>query len=309
MTPRGGSRVCVLRPPRWAGELAAAVRRAGVELGSLARRLVQPGATTVRLGVSGGADSLGLSVLFAALGYRVVAIHVDHGARPESAAEGSLLASMLWRFGISVVERRVVVRQGPNFEARARRARLRALEGAATAHTMDDQAETVLINLLRGAGLVGIGAMEPGPRHPALALRRAELVAVVRAAGLVPLRDPMNDDARFVRVRVRRELLPLASAIAHRDVVPLLARAAEHAREAASIFAANPEVAPMTLALAEWVESVTGLRLSQAHRRALVEVARGTRGAHVLPGALCVRRVKSWLVLSSKGQEIARLGL
>ena len=91
---------------------------------------------------------------------------------------------------------------------------------------MDDQAETVLINLLRGAGLDGLAGMRPGPEHPLLAIRRADTHALCGALGLEPVRDPTNDDRRFVRNRVRHELLPLANALSGRDLVPVLARQA-----------------------------------------------------------------------------------
>jgi tRNA(Ile)-lysidine synthase len=91
---------------------------------------------------------------------------------------------------------------------------------------MDDQAETVFVNLLRGAGLDGLAAMRPGPAHPLLAVRRSQTHALCAAWGLDPVQDPSNSDRRFVRNRIRHELLPLASAIAGRDLVPLLARQA-----------------------------------------------------------------------------------
>ena len=100
---------------------------------------------------------------------------------------------------------------------------------AATGHTADDQAETVLANLLRGAGVHGLAGMRAGPGHPLLGLRRAETVALCELLGLDPVQDPSNDDPRFVRNRVRHELLPLCSAIAGRDVVPVLARQADAA--------------------------------------------------------------------------------
>ncbi len=122
---------------------------------------------------------------------------------------------------------RVEVAPGANLEARARAARRAALPpGSATGHTMDDQAETVLVNLLRGAGLDGLAGMVPGPDHPLLAVRRAETHALCQVQGLEPVEDPSNADRRFVRNRVRHELLPLASAIAGRDLVPVLARQA-----------------------------------------------------------------------------------
>ena len=106
-------------------------------------------------------------------------------------------------------------------------ARLAALPaGSATGHTMDDQAETVFVNLLRGAGLDGMAGMRAGPTHPLLGIRRAQTHALCHALGLDPVHDPTNTDRRFVRNRVRHELLPLASAIAGRDLVPVLARQA-----------------------------------------------------------------------------------
>ncbi len=91
---------------------------------------------------------------------------------------------------------------------------------------MDDQAETVFVNLLRGAGLDGLAGMRAGPVHPLLGIRRWQTHALCDALGLEPVQDPTNDDRRFVRNRVRHELLPLACAIAGRDLVPVLARQA-----------------------------------------------------------------------------------
>jgi tRNA(Ile)-lysidine synthase len=177
--------------------------------------------------VSGGADSLALLVLAAASGCAVTAVHVDHGLRPGSAGEAERVAAAAHRFGAAFRSVRVDVGDGPNLEARARRARLEALgPGAATGHTMDDQAETVLANLLRGSGVHGLSGMRAGPAHPLLGLRRAETVALTRQLGLEPLVDPSNQDPRHLRNRIRHELLPLCSALAGRDVVPVLARQA-----------------------------------------------------------------------------------
>jgi tRNA(Ile)-lysidine synthase len=194
----------------------------------LARCTFPPPGTPLVCGVSGGPDSLALLVLAVASGCEVTAVHVDHGLRAGSAEEAEVVAAAAGRFGAGFVSRRVELTDGPNLEARAREARLDALgPGAATGHTADDQAETVLTNLLRGAGVDGLAAMRPGPTHPLLALRRAETAALCDRLGLLPVRDPSNEDPRFVRTRVRSELLPLCSAIAGRDVVPVLARQAE----------------------------------------------------------------------------------
>lgn len=185
-----------------------------------------PGSALV-CGVSGGPDSLALLVLAVAAGCLVTAVHVDHGLRPGSDSEADLVSGVAGRFGAGFRSERVSVTDGPNLEARARAARHGVLgPGAATGHTADDQAETVLANLLRGSGVHGLAAMRTGRTHPLLGLRRSETVALCRHLGLVPLDDPSNDDARFVRNRIRHQLLPLCSAIAGRDVVPVLARQA-----------------------------------------------------------------------------------
>jgi tRNA(Ile)-lysidine synthase len=256
-------------------------------------------------GVSGGADSLSLLVLAVAAGCTVTAVHVDHGLRPESAAEAEVVANAAERFGASFRSERVVVAPGPNLEARARAARHDALgPHAATGHTADDQAETVLANLLRGAGVHGLAAMKSGPRHPILALRRAETEALCDHLDLVPVRDPSNDDPRFVRNRVRHELLPLCSAIAGRDVVPILARQAAVLDGDADILDAvaslvDPEAAAMLAAapdsvgrrsVREWLagEGPYPPPLDAVDR--VLEVARKHRRATEVPGGRVVRR-------------------
>ncbi len=196
-----------------------------------ARCVFPPPGTAVECAVSGGADSLTLLVLACAAGLQVTAVHVDHGLRPDSAAEAGRVAAAARRFGARFRAETVTVEPGPDLEQRARLARRAVLApDALTGHTADDQAETVLINLLRGAGPAGLAAMRPGPPHPMLALRRADTVGLCAHLGLDPLHDPSNDDPRFVRNRVRHELLPLMAAIADRDPVPLLCRTADHAR-------------------------------------------------------------------------------
>ncbi len=177
--------------------------------------------------VSGGADSLALLVLAAAAGCDVTAIHVEHGLRAGSGGEADVVADAAKAVGARFERRRVSVAPGPNLEARARAARFAVLPAdVATGHTMDDQAETVLVNLLRGAGADGLAGMAPGPRHPLLCLRRLETHALCAEVGLEPVCDPSNADPAFVRNRVRHELLPLCARVAGRDLVPVLARQA-----------------------------------------------------------------------------------
>lgn len=195
---------------------------------ALSRCTFPPPGSPLTCAVSGGPDSLALLVLAVAAGCRVTAIHVDHGLRPESAGEAAVVAGAALRMGAAFRTERVDVVDGPNLEARARAARFSVLPaGTATGHTMDDQAETVLANLLRGAGLDGLAAMRPGPVHPLLGLRRAETRAVCAAVGLTWVEDRSNDDLRHLRNRIRHQLLPLCAELAGRDPVPLLARHAD----------------------------------------------------------------------------------
>ncbi len=134
--------------------------------------------------------------------------------------------------GAGFAARKVEVAPGPNLEARARAARYAALpDGVATGHTADDQAETVLINMLRGAGLRGLAGIRSGPLHPILALRRSETRELCAALGLVPVEDESNSDRGFLRNRIRLELVPLLSEMARRDVVPVIARQADLIRD------------------------------------------------------------------------------
>ncbi|HUQ63315.1 MAG TPA: tRNA lysidine(34) synthetase TilS [Acidimicrobiales bacterium] len=182
--------------------------------------------TAVHCAVSGGADSLALLLLASSAGCSVTAIHVDHGLRPGSEIEGDLVRDVAARYGAAFRAERVDLAPGPNLEARARAARFSVLPpGVLTGHTADDQAETVLLNLMRGAGLDGLSGMSP-TGHPILRLRRRETVALCEAEGITPFEDPSNSDPAFRRNRVRAELLPLLDAIAERDVAALLARQA-----------------------------------------------------------------------------------
>lgn len=176
--------------------------------------------------VSGGPDSMALLALATEAGCDVTAAHVDHGLRDGSASEADVVATAADRFGARFESRRAFVTPGPDLEARARAARYAALPtDVLTGHTADDQAETVLLNLLRGAGLDGLQGMSPANR-PLLSLRRAETRALCDGLGLTVVDDPSNRDPAFRRNRVRHELLPLLDAIAERDVVPVLARQA-----------------------------------------------------------------------------------
>lgn len=193
----------------------------------------------VIVGCSGGTDSLALLTLAAHVGSEPTAVHVDHGLRAGSDAESAVVADHAASLGVGFVAETVRVEPGPNVEARARAARYGALEqvrqtrGAVATlvgHTADDQAETVLLNLLRGGATAGLGAMAPRNGtliRPLLALRRADTEAVCAELGLVPVQDPSNEDLTRRRNWIRHEVLPLLSKGAQRDVVALLARQAD----------------------------------------------------------------------------------
>ncbi len=156
----------------------------------------------------------------------VTAWHVDHGLRPGSAEEADVVAEAATRWGAAFEARTAHCEPGPNLEARARQARYGVLpSGVLTGHTADDQAETVLLNLIRGAGLDGLAGIDPA-RRPLLGLRRSETQALCQAQGLEPVQDPSNLDPAHRRNRIRHELLPLLCDIADRDVVPIIARGA-----------------------------------------------------------------------------------
>jgi tRNA(Ile)-lysidine synthase len=194
-----------------------------------------PAGSKVFLAVSGGADSVALLVLAAAAGLEATAIHVDHGLREGSELEAETVGKLAARYDAAFESRTVRVEPGPDLEARARAARYSVLpSGVMTGHTMDDQAETVLLNLLRGAGLDGLAGIRRGPSRPLLGLRRHETEALCEAEGIVPLSDPTNDEPRFRRNRVRHEVITVLSEVAGRDVVPVLARQADLLAEEAT---------------------------------------------------------------------------
>lgn len=210
-----------------------------------ARRLVEPhlhdGAV---VGVSGGADSLALATAVAFFvrrrGVRMRAIVVDHRLQPDSIEVAALAAEQCERVGLPATVRPIKVEEfGTGPEDAARVARYQALHEAAgesnvlLAHTLDDQAETVLLGLGRGSGPRSISGMRPanGRLHrPFLSLRRAETERICALHGLDWWNDPHNDDPSFRRVRARREALPLLEEVLGGGVAEALARTADLVR-------------------------------------------------------------------------------
>jgi len=185
--------------------------------------LCDPARDRVLVAVSGGPDSLALLLLsHALLGDRCLAATVDHGLRPEAADEAAWVADLCAARGIdhAVLRGPLPERAGhtANLSARARALRYELLQahadavGAtqiATAHHADDQVETLIMRLNRGAGvggLAGVRARSGRVIRPLLGWRRAELGAIVAAAGIVAVDDPSNVSDRFDRARLRKQL-------------------------------------------------------------------------------------------------------
>jgi tRNA(Ile)-lysidine synthase len=198
----------------------------------------------VLVGCSGGPDSLALAAVaafFATRGeVRVGAVVVDHQMLPGSAGVAARTAEQLRGLGLDPVQVRTVdvEHDGGGPEAAARAARFAALDAAARelgaetvllGHTMDDQAESVLLGLARGSGTRSLAGMRERRglyARPFLKLRRAETLAVCQALELQPWHDPANSDEAYLRVRVRHNVLPFLAAELGPGVTESLARTA-----------------------------------------------------------------------------------
>lgn len=197
---------------------------------------------------SGGADSLALAAAAGVVGRRrgveVRAVVVDHGLQPGSDRIAARVAEQLAPLPVTGVAV-TVEPAGEGLEASARAARYRALEAAASGdeavllgHTLDDQAETVLLGLARGSGTRSLAGM-PTRRgrfvRPLLGLRRATTVAACAELGLEPWDDPQNAEPGFARARVRHRVLPVLEAELGPGIAEALARTAELARADADL--------------------------------------------------------------------------
>ena len=229
-------------------EIRLAVRSALAEL---------PEGSTVVVALSGGADSLALAAATAfeapKLGLRAGALTVDHGLQEGSDAVARRAAGHAAALGLDALVVTIDVSGEGGPEAAAREARYRVLkDGAADAgaaavllgHTLDDQAETVLLGLARGSGAASLQGMAPvrededGVKwlRPLLGVRRETTRAFCAASDLELWDDPHNVDDRFTRVRVRERVLPVLEAELGPGIAEALARTAEQLREDAEAF-------------------------------------------------------------------------
>ncbi|TMC33791.1 MAG: tRNA lysidine(34) synthetase TilS, partial [Chloroflexi bacterium] len=220
---------------------------------AFARRheIFRPG--PIVLAVSGGTDSTALALIAAELreefGLVLHVAHFDHRTRPRDAAkDAQFVAEIANHIGAPIRVGRA--QRAPKSEDDAREQRYAFLRrvaqeiGAttiATGHTIDDQAETVLLHLTRGSGLAGVAGMRPlrdGIARPLLTIGRVETTAICKSTKIKPREDPSNRSLRFARNRIRRNVIPELARINPR-VREALARFAEAATEADAQLNAN----------------------------------------------------------------------
>ncbi|GAA0761369.1 tRNA(Ile)-lysidine synthase [Erythromicrobium ramosum] len=201
---------------------AKAPRRFAADLAALWPEDTRSG--PLGLAVSGGPDSLALLLLaHEALPGEIAVCSIDHGLRPEAAGEVALVERIAGERGIPFTQLAVTLAPG-NLQAQARAVRYAALArwakdkglgAVATAHHADDQAETLLMRLNRGSGLAGLAGVRARSTiaeseitllRPLLSWRKAELAAMVAAAGITPAADPSNTNPAFDRARLRAQL-------------------------------------------------------------------------------------------------------
>lgn len=291
----------------------------------------------VCVAVSGGADSVALAEATAYVArrqsFRTRALVIDHGLQEGSADVAAEAAAVVRKLGVETAEvRRVEVAGKGGPEAAARTARYRALREALSdgeglvllGHTLDDQAETVLLGLGRGSGprsLAGMRPHDPPWGRPLLGITRVQTQQACVELGVQPWQDPHNADSRFTRVRLRSEVLPLLEDVLAGGVAPALARTAAQLRDDTEALDTLAErvharakqdreldtavlaVEPAALrrrVLRRWLLDSGVRELTDAHLRsvdALVSRWRGQGGVW-LPGNLEARRSRGRLSLA-----------
>lgn len=295
--------------------------------------------------LSGGPDSLCALAVLMALSRRrpleLVAVHVDHGLREASASEALRAVELAEGLGVRCIVRRAegLACQRGNLQERAREARLALLgeeastHGAtwiATGHTADDQAETVLMRLLRGAGPAGLAAMRPRQGvmvRPLLGTWRRDIEDYLRQRGLTPIRDPSNAGRSYLRNRVRHDVLPALEA-ENPSAAQALVRLAQTCREETDALEAwaletwraarradgldlaalgTVPVGVLHRVLAIDVAHATGSRrrLQRVHLEALSQLVSSRAGSQSvdLPGVRVERRYGRMTVRPQLGQE------
>jgi tRNA(Ile)-lysidine synthase len=202
----------------------------------------------VLVSCSGGPDSVCLLYalwhLRRLFKIRLAVFHFDHRLREDSAKDAAYVRNLARRLRLPFHLREAVEEptKGVSVEAWASVARMNAANdvrreigasAGAEGHTLDDQAETILLNLIRGSGLEGLTGIEPGQRdqtrlvQPLIEVERSDVEAFCRALHLRPRRDPMNEDRRYLRAAIRHEVLPMLERATGRGVARSIARTAD----------------------------------------------------------------------------------
>jgi tRNA(Ile)-lysidine synthase len=253
---------------------------------------------SVLLAVSGGADSTALLVGTArvreSLTLRVEVATLDHGLRPEAQAEAQAVVRLSARWGLPCHVIPLQLSPGSGVEARAREARYAALEAlrrerglqvVATAHTASDQAETLLMRLVRGTalrGAAGIHRARPFLVRPLLERTREEVEAFLAGEGVSFVTDPMNQDPAFFRTRIRHEVLPVLARAAGFPVAPRLAAFARLAAEDEALLSGLADGAWGRLSLPDGSLDAVGVRaLEPPLRRRVLARLLAEAGAEV----------------------------
>lgn len=267
-----------------------------------------PGVTEVCVGLSGGADSLALTAATRRAGLAVHALVVDHRLQDGSAEVAARAAQAARSLGATAEVLTVTVGTAGGPEAAARDARYAALTAfragrpVLLGHTLDDQAETMLLGLGRGSGARSIAGMSrwsaPWGR-PLLGVRRSATRAACTAWGLDPWEDPHNADPRYTRVRLRTEVLPLLEEVLGGGVAQALARTADALRadtdlldeQAAELAAGYVRVAPSP----------------RTHRAPTGRYPHVTVSLAAEPEALRRRVLRRWLLVVGATEPTARV--
>ncbi len=253
---------------------------------------------SVLLAVSGGADSSALLVGTARVRERlplqVEVATLDHGLRPEAREEVEAVARLAAHWGLPCHVRELRLARGSGLEARAREARYAALETlrrerglqvVATAHTASDQAETLLMRLVRGTALRGAASIHrtrPFLIRPLIERTREEVEAFLAEQGVSFVSDPMNVDPAFFRTRIRHEVLPVLARAAGFPVVPHLAAFARLAAEDEALLGALADGARARLTLPDGSLDAVGVRaLEPPLRRRVLARLLAEAGARV----------------------------
>ncbi len=202
---------------------------------------------------SGGADSVALIYLLGQMRFdlklSLLVVHIDHQTRPEAnEAEAELVKEICRRLNVALVIRKIKPEPGPGFENRARDMRFAEFEKIlriynfnklALGHHKNDQAETVLMNLMRGSGIGGMGGIKPSSApviHPLLCFRKQELIELLRSENLPWAEDASNSDISLRRNYLRNRIIPLLEENVHPSVVEKISLQAAISREAETFF-------------------------------------------------------------------------